>query len=164
MTSSLRDKHMHLSDLQNTRVVLTQDLSALQEAKERVSASTNSICHTLEYFGGSQLYKPVILWLNQPMQSNFILHKRGIRASVSTQTLYLHKNRNYRKQRITCLNVYTMKTFAQDINNCGQGLKVPKRSWGGGWGGSVYKCTFIIICCLQHRNSNTVQFVELFQT
>lgn len=35
MTSSLRDKHVHLSDLQNTRVVLTQDLSALQEAKER---------------------------------------------------------------------------------------------------------------------------------
>lgn len=50
MTSSLRDKHMHLSDLQNTRVVLTQDLSALQEAKERVSASTNSICHTLVYW------------------------------------------------------------------------------------------------------------------
>ncbi|XP_056102134.1 coiled-coil domain-containing protein 40 [Rhinichthys klamathensis goyatoka] len=35
MTSSLRDKHVHISDLQNTRVVLTQDLSALQEAKER---------------------------------------------------------------------------------------------------------------------------------
>lgn len=75
LTSSLRDKHVHLSDLQNTRVVLTQDLSALQEAKERVSASTNSIRHTLANwtpsgapaFGGSQLYKPVILWLSQPM-------------------------------------------------------------------------------------------------
>uniref|UniRef100_A0A673JWD2 Coiled-coil domain containing 40 n=1 Tax=Sinocyclocheilus rhinocerous TaxID=307959 RepID=A0A673JWD2_9TELE len=35
MTSSLRDKRMHLNDLQNTRAVLTQDLSALQETKER---------------------------------------------------------------------------------------------------------------------------------
>uniref|UniRef100_A0A672QVJ8 Coiled-coil domain-containing protein 40 n=1 Tax=Sinocyclocheilus grahami TaxID=75366 RepID=A0A672QVJ8_SINGR len=35
MTSSLRDKRMHLNDLQNTRAVLTQDLSTLQETKER---------------------------------------------------------------------------------------------------------------------------------
>jgi len=64
MTSSLRDKHVHLSDLQNTSVVLTQDLRALQEAKERVSASTIPVVP--QPFGGSQLYKLVILWLNQP--------------------------------------------------------------------------------------------------
>lgn len=43
VTSSLRNKRMHLNDLQNTRVVLTQDISALQETKERVSPTTNSI-------------------------------------------------------------------------------------------------------------------------
>ncbi|XP_016370198.1 coiled-coil domain-containing protein 40-like [Sinocyclocheilus rhinocerous] len=35
VTSRLRDKRMHLNDLQHTRAVLTQDLSALQETKER---------------------------------------------------------------------------------------------------------------------------------
>uniref|UniRef100_A0A8C2FQT9 Coiled-coil domain containing 40 n=1 Tax=Cyprinus carpio TaxID=7962 RepID=A0A8C2FQT9_CYPCA len=35
VTFSLRDKRMHLNDLQNTRAVLTRDLSALQETKER---------------------------------------------------------------------------------------------------------------------------------
>ncbi|XP_051567998.1 coiled-coil domain-containing protein 40 [Myxocyprinus asiaticus] len=35
LSSSLRDKQMHLSDLQSSRDVLTQDLSALQETKER---------------------------------------------------------------------------------------------------------------------------------
>ncbi|KAK2889086.1 hypothetical protein Q8A67_014461 [Cirrhinus molitorella] len=35
MSSSLRDKRMHLSDLQKTRMVLTRDFSALQETKER---------------------------------------------------------------------------------------------------------------------------------
>ncbi|XP_043097267.1 coiled-coil domain-containing protein 40 [Puntigrus tetrazona] len=35
VTSSLRDKRMHLNDLQNTRALLTQDLSALQKIKER---------------------------------------------------------------------------------------------------------------------------------
>ncbi|KAI2663476.1 Coiled-coil domain-containing protein 40 [Labeo rohita] len=35
MTSSLRDKRMHLNDLHNTSAVLTRELSALQETKER---------------------------------------------------------------------------------------------------------------------------------
>ncbi|XP_059416508.1 coiled-coil domain-containing protein 40 isoform X2 [Carassius carassius] len=35
VTTSLRDKRLHLNELQNSRAVLTQDLSALQETKER---------------------------------------------------------------------------------------------------------------------------------
>lgn len=83
VTFSLRDKRMHLNDLQNTRAVLTRDLSALQETKERVSQSTNSISNCIldiQWRVTATASEPVILYLNQPLLSNFTSHASHIRV------------------------------------------------------------------------------------